>query len=428
MTMATSRQRAERLLWLDIARTLAAMMILGIHWLRAGYKVGLFGSGSTTNLVMDYQSHSGGLRLFDHVLIAGNGHAVSAWLTNVIGLMGGFGWEAVSALILISGFSLAVAQGGKSLTPDEWLTWYGKRAKRILVPFYLVAGTFLILYVLAAGALPHINAHIATVIDSKLLSQFHTPLLGVIISHIFLFDPYNREWSADFFAPAWWFIPAILLAYVAYPFARAASYVANGVPLLIGAALLSIAAFAASDAGILVNETWYYIVLHESFNFCLGIVMGSVWLGPQRPMLERTLSDQRVVVAAFALFVLGNVVNWTSELRPIASMMYGPSLVVLLVFLSKQLARTWLSNVLTSIDPYDLYLVHQPFAFPIALVAGMLFHGYAVFVGWFAFVTVASIASKILSLAQRPFFAAQPAGTRESSATRVLSLSQKQGG
>jgi hypothetical protein len=426
--MSGAEHRAERLGWLDLARVLCALLILGIHWLRAGYKVGLFGHGSATSLVMDYQSHSGGLRLFQYVLIAGTGHAVSTWLTNLIGLLGGFGWEAVSALIVISGFSLVVAQGHKSLTPGDWVTWYGKRAKRILVPFYLVAATFLILYALATVALPHLNAHVATVINAKLLSQFHTPPLGVIISHIFLFDPYNRSWSADFFAPAWWFVPAILLAYVAYPFARSASTYRKGVPLLIGAALLSMAAFVASDAGILVNETWYYIVLHESFNFCLGIVIGGVWLGARRPILERALADWRVVGAAFAVFVLGNIVNWSPGFRPIASMMYGPSLVVLLVFFAKLLERSRIAPAFTSVDPYDLYLVHQPFAFPIALVAGTLFHSYAVFVGWFIFVAVASAAAKVLSVAQRPFFAGRPGVRGETGESPVFTLSQKGAG
>jgi hypothetical protein len=397
MNAQSGAERSGRLHWLDLARILCALMILGIHWLRAGYKVGLFGAGDPVNLVMDYQSHSGGLRLFDYVLIAGTGPHPSTWLTNSIGLLGGFGWEAVSALILISGFSLAISQGGKMLARADWFVWYGRHAKRILVPFYLVALSFLTLYVLAVVAIPHVHGRFASVIDEKLLSQFHTPLLGVIVSHLFLIDPYNKSWSADFFAPAWWFVPAILLAYVAYPFVRGGSRFGRGIPILIGAALLSMAAFAAADAGILVNESWYYIVLQESFNFTLGVVIANAWLGSARPALERAMSDPRVCALALAVFVLGNIANWTPALRSLASMLYGPSLVVMIVFAATCLARSPWARKMTVVDPYDLYLVHQPFAFPLALAAKFLFHGYAVFAGWFVFVAVASLAAIGLS-------------------------------
>jgi peptidoglycan/LPS O-acetylase OafA/YrhL len=407
MASATAGPRAERLVWLDVTRVLCALMILGIHWLRACYNAGLFGAGDRVNLVMDYQGHSGGLRLFHYVLIAGTAGHLSTWLTNLIGLLGGFGWEAVDALILISGFSLAISQGSKSLAPGQWLGWYGKRAKRILIPFYCVAFFFLALYLLAAYVLPEMHSRLAAAFDAKLLSQFHTPVLGVIISHIFLFDPYNRDWSADFFAPAWWFIPAILLAYAVYPFVRSASRVCNGIPLLIATALISAASFAAADAGLLTNETWYYILLQESFNFSLGVVVAGIWLGPRRGVLERALGDPRVLAIACAVFVLGNIANWSSHARPIASMLYGPSLVVVLVFLGTWLARSRHARLLTSVDAYDLYLVHQPFAFPIAIVAKTVLHSYAVFVGWFIFVAVAMAASKVLSIVQSWFFTAR---------------------
>jgi hypothetical protein len=399
---AGAKPVGDRLLWLSIARVLCALMILGIHWLRASYYVGLFGSGDPVNLVMEYQGQSGGLQLFHYVLIAGTGLSLTTWLTNVIGILGGFGWEAVSALILISGFSLTIAQRGKSLDHQGWLSWYGKRAKRILVPFYLVAVPFLTLFVCAIVVLSHAHGNVATVLNAKLLSHFHTPPLGVIISHLFLFDPYAYQWNADFFAPAWWFIPAILLAYVAYPFIWTGSRFRGGIPLLAGTALLTTASYMLSNAGILVNEGWYYIVLHESFNFTLGVVIAGVWLGEGRSALEDLMSDPRAFAVAFLIFVLGNIANWTTSLRPIASMLYGPSLVLMIVFLAKRLETRRFSPALTSVDSYDLYLVHQPFAFPIALAAKVLLHGYAVFIGWFLFVAVASIAARILARVQRP--------------------------
>jgi peptidoglycan/LPS O-acetylase OafA/YrhL len=401
MTNVTSSPGRARLVWLDLARLLCALMILGLHWLHAGYNVGSFGAGDPVNLVMDYQGHSGGIRMLPYLFIAGTAPTLSTWLTNVIGFLGGFGWEAVSALILISGFSLAISQAGKTLEPGQWVGWFGKRAVRILVPFYLVAIPFLLLYAGAVVALRHQHGALAAALESKLLSQFHTPLLGVIASHLVLFDPFARSWSADFFAPAWWFIPAILLAYVAYPFLRAAAGVVYGIPLLCGTAVVTIFAYVMSDAGVLVNETWYYIVLHELFNFTLGIVLGVAWANGARPRIERLLDDPRAFAIAAALFVLGNLANWTPAVRPIASMLYGPSLVLIVVFLSRRLEDRPGVTTLLKVDSYDLYLVHQPFAFPIALIAKQLFHGYSIFIGWFVFVAVAFVAARLLAFAQK---------------------------
>jgi hypothetical protein len=371
--------------------------------LRAAFHEQLFGVGDPASIVDQYQDESGGLAIFRHVLIAGTHGGLATWLTNLIGLLGGFGWEGVSALIVVSGFSLTIAQRSKILTPRGWAVWYGKRAKRILLPFYLAAAPFLALYAAAVAILPHLHQHFAATLDAKLHAQFHTPLLGIVMSHTVLFDPWNRFWSADFFAPAWWFVPAILLAYAIFPVVHAARNVARGIPLLVVAACVTILAYAASNAGILLNETWYYIVLHELFNFCLGVVVGTIWVGPGRAALERVLDDPFVAFLACGLFVLGNIVDWMPEIRPIASMLYGPSLVVVVVFLARRIAHRKLARALVSVDSYDLYLVHQPFAFPIALVAASLFHAYAVFVGWFVFLGVAVLAAKLLTAVQKPF-------------------------
>jgi peptidoglycan/LPS O-acetylase OafA/YrhL len=419
MTVTSAPRATERLRWLDTARLLSALMILGIHWLHACYNVGVLGHGHPSDFVMAYHSNTGGLRMFDQILVAGTDHHVSTWLSNVIGLLGGFGWEAVSALILISGFSLALAQGNKVLTRDQWITWLGKRAKRILVPFYLVAFFFMTLYFVALAVLHHAHGGTAAVIAEKLATQFHTPLLGVIMSHIVLVDPYNTDWTAEFFAPAWWFIPAILLAYVAYPFARSASRAASGVPLLIGSAVLSIATYWLAVHGYLVLESWYEIVLQESFNFCLGIVVANFWVGPHRQAFERAISGPLAFGIAFAAFVAGNVANWTTEFRPVSSILFGPALVVMLIIIAKQLEHMPHADKLSRIDPYDLYLVHQPFAFPVVLVLSHVLHGYTVSIGWIVFVLVASAASMVLTRVQQPFYAVRRSAPASVSAVRV---------
>jgi hypothetical protein len=365
-----------------------------------------FNVGIPIDIIIHYQYQNGGLHEFlDSLLVAGTAPQLSTWLSNLIGLFGSLGWEAVSPLIIISGFSLAIAQRATSLTPREWLTWFGKRARRILIPFYLTALPILGAIALAIVVLPHVHAQAAGVIETKLLSQFHTPPLGVVLSHIILLDPWGFQWSADFVAPAWWFVPAILLAYAAYPFIRTAARFGRGIPLLAGAAIVTMAAYAASAALLIANETWYYIVLQELFNFCLGVVVAQVWLGSGRASLARVLDDSRVLAIAVVLFAVGNVANDITAFRPIASMLYGPSLALIIVFVAQRIAGWRVARTLTGLDPYDLYLVHQPFAFPVALAAKVLFHGYAVFLGWFVFFGVAALATRALGAVQRVLFA-----------------------
>jgi peptidoglycan/LPS O-acetylase OafA/YrhL len=402
---ATLRGATERLLWLDIARVLSAVMILGFHWLRPGYQLGLFGQ-TGFHLVMSYQWNTVGLQLFPDLFIAGFDPKLSTWLTNIIGIFGGFGWEAVSAFILFSGFSLAVSQKGKTLRPSDWLLWYRKRAERVLVPFYLVALPCLALAACAMVVLHYAHGSMASTLDAKLHSQFHTSLLGVVLSHTVLFDPFAPQWSANFFVPAWWFIPAILLAYLTYPLVRGASRIQHGLALLAVSAAITMLGYAGTNAGVLINESWYFIIVHESFNFSLGVVVANAWLGSGRPVLERIIASPVAFFGAFAVFVLGNLCDWTNPTRPIASMLFGPSLALMLVCIGKRLEGWRHAKKILNVDPYDLYLVHQPFAYPIALASKVLFHSYAVFFGWFIFVAVASMAAQVLTVAQRALRAA----------------------
>jgi exopolysaccharide production protein ExoZ len=398
--------QTQRVLWLDVSRVLCAIMILGIHWLHASFNVGLFGNGDPRGIVMNYQIQSGGFQLFHYLLIAGTAHTLSTWLTNLIGLLGGFGWEAVSALILISGFSLALAQRSQQLTNADWRGWFAKRAQRILIPFYLIALPLLALCGLALMILPHVHGSFAGALSAKLASQFHTPPLGVVLSHLILIDPWGFEGTADFFAPAWWFVPAILLAYLIYPVLRRAGRYKHGFPLLAAAALITIGSYSLVEAKLLFGETWYTIVSEELFNFTFGIVIAQWWLDGGRTKIERVLGDPSVAMSAFAMFIVGNIFNWTPPLRPMASILFGPSLVVMIVFISKLIEHSRTGRLLTRLDPYDLYLIHQPFAFPIALISKVIFHSYAVFIGWFLFFGVAAIATRAFTATQQAIFAA----------------------
>lgn len=404
----------KRLIWLDIARVLCAVLILSVHWLHAAFNVGM-----PIHVIIHYQFQNGGWRQFLEALpIAGTAWRLDVVLTDALGLFGQFGWEAVSALIIISGFSLAVSQRTPRHGLRPWGAWYEKRARRILLPFYLIALPLLAACGIALRVLPLLHSHAAELLQTKLESQFHTPLAGVILSHLVLFDPWGFHWSGDFFAPAWWFVPAILVAYAAYPFLLAASRAAHGIPLLLAAAGVTMVSYAIASTYALANETWYYIILQECFNFCLGIVLANAWNAGARERLEGALRDPRALPVAFALFVAGNVANDATWSRPVASMLYGPALLVLVCHVAMLLERRRAGKFLTRFDPYDLYLVHQPFAFPIAIAAKAVFHGYGVVAGWVAFCAVVMLVTRALSAAQGAVFNAGRA-RRERRATNL---------
>ncbi|GAC1305544.1 MAG: hypothetical protein NVS2B3_01500 [Vulcanimicrobiaceae bacterium] len=381
--------KRERLDWLDLTRLLCACMILGIHWLRACFKVELFGVGEANVLVDGYQNQSIGLGMLPHVLVAGTAPTAATWLANVVGILGGFGWEAVSALVIVSGFSLTLSLGEKRLDLRQWAAWLLARGKRILYPFYLVAIPFVGIYVALLFIVPTLHGAFFAGIDAKLRALFHTPPLGIVFSHVLLFDPYQRQGVASMFAPAWWFVPAILVAYVAYPAFVALARRSERALLAIAAAV-TIGSYALADRRVLIDESWYFIALMEAFNLALGIALARAWQMPERrEAIESALASPYAFAIGLTLFVDGNLANWSPVTRPIASMLFGPGLLLLLVAISFATRRSRFASLGTTIDSYDLYLVHQPFAYPIALAARFLFHGYAVFLGMVVFYATA---------------------------------------
>ncbi len=393
-------KQGRRLVWLDLVRIYCALLIVGVHWLRACYRNGLLGPQDRVNLVGDYQAHRGVVVMLHHLLVAGTSARLSTWLTNIVGLLAGFGWEAVSALILVSGFSLSVFANLDTVRGSSLLSWYEKRAKRILVPFYLVAIPFLALYLLLLEASAHVHGKFAGAIHEKLVDLFHTPVLGVVLSHSVLFDPFQREGLASFFAPAWWFVPAILLAYLLYPLLNMLTARVGSIPTLLIALSVTLCSYEFGR-GILIDECWYFIVVQECFNFTLGVVAGNLWRSGRNAEISKVLFSSWSLPLGFAMFVAGSVANWSGIFHPIASALFGPGLVIGFAYVAKRFEERRAMRAVLRVDAYDVYLVHQPFAFPIALAGKFLLHGFTVFVGGIVYVGVVIVASLGFAAAQR---------------------------
>ena len=132
----------ERLIWLDVLRGLCAFEIVGFHWLRAATKVNLYapqsGSRLHENLILTYRGVDGGISgAFQFFTAAGDGSFLHRVLVDTLGVLFGFGWEAVFVFVLLSGASLVLSTSERQM--PSWPKWIYRRAKRILLPYYIIA-------------------------------------------------------------------------------------------------------------------------------------------------------------------------------------------------------------------------------------------------------------------------------------------------
>ena len=115
-----------------------AVEIEGFHWLRGSYKLSAYGCPASLNPVMDYKSTGLGWHgLLLPMQIGCAPYPISV-VNRLLGFLFGYGWEAVSLFILISGFSLTLH------LPEVrghhfWRRWYAGRFRRVLTPYYEIA-------------------------------------------------------------------------------------------------------------------------------------------------------------------------------------------------------------------------------------------------------------------------------------------------
>ncbi len=384
MTAAYSR----RLVWLDALRLLCALQIVGFHWLRASAANGLFGSRDQVSLVSPYRNLTSGIAELHYLAVDQSGISTVTLLNDIFGLIFGFGWEAVNVFILLSGLTLAL-----NFRRDDGhvLAWYIRRVRRILLPFYCVAvPTLLAAYVFYAFA----NGRIGVLgrLATKIGPMIPDTLPVALAKHLLLLDPSHRHWVAYFFSPAWWFVPSIIVAYLIFPLLFRISERFGPTILLIGSFCVTIASYALSEHGILVEDAWYFVILHELFAFVVGIEIGT-WIQVDEladPQITRIAAHPVSLLVGLLLFALGNVANWFFTSYPISSPLYTLGLILVLAFFAVHLAR-WrpAATVAKSIDTYHVYLLHQPLAFPLAILFSLATGRLAVFLGGTIYLLIA---------------------------------------
>ena len=382
LSEASASRRASRevLPWLSVLRLLCALEIVGFHWLRANFRLGLFGCAGALNVVADYQDTHLGFRGFAPVLSqACNPHA-TAVVSEVLGVLFGFGWEAVNVFIVISGFVLAL--GLPSVRPGKfWLQWYSRRLARILLPYYKIALPFITAFILLLHV-PGRSSGVLSRFQAKLSTLFSGGIVSTYLTHVFLIDPTRKHWAVSFFSPAWWFVPAILVAYLCFPLFVTLAEKLGTTALLSISFVITVCAYKLTASGLLVNNAWYFVVLNESFSFSLGVAAGSLWRNPERrDRLQRSIASPRITALGIALVILGNVSNWFHGAYPFSSPLFTIGLCLLGFQVAVHLARIYRIRELASLDAYILYLLHQPLATPLAVLSVMLLHGKSVILG-----------------------------------------------
>ncbi len=386
---------ADRLAWLDAMRLLTMVEILGFHWLRTCQENGSFGLTWSPG----YEDVGRGLHQIGYLLTDQTGLSAASFCNNLIGLVFGYGWEAVNVFVMLSGIGLALSyRRGTALRP-----WYARRYRRILVPYYLACFPL----ILAAEMLrqvgsgrPGMLGHLAAKLTVKNLPD---PLGIELAKHLVLIDPRQFLGIIDFFSPAWWFLPPILFAYLLFPGLVWLFDRLGAAPVLAAAFVISLSAYELTHFGLLPEHGWYFVALHECFDFNLAI-----WVGLRlrsdggRAHIARWLRSPTALAIGAAAFVAGNVLSWFSPTHFVASCVFAPGLAILLGWMSIHLTRLhWTAGAARRWDTYFIYLLHQWIAFPLvlatALLAGPLAHSVGFAAGMLAYLCLVLLVVAVFS-------------------------------
>ena len=407
-----ARTGESRLAWLDVMRIMMILEIIGFHWVRTSQENPAFGLFSSPG----YENVGTGFGQLQYLITDRSGFGVSSFLNNLINIVFGYGWQAVNMFVLLSGVGLALSyrptKAGFSL-----LGWYRRRYARILVPYYLIA-----IPMVLAGELLKIEGTgrgglLGSLAEKLAIKNLPDPVWIELLKHVFLIDPRQDFWICYFFSPAWWFIPPVLVAYLVFPLLHAAITRFGLARVLVVAYPVTVAAYSLTAAGLLMEHGAYFIILHEAFNFVLGIGLGRMLQDEAgRARIVRFVRSPNALVTGSLLFVLGNFLSWFFPSHPFASPVFTTGLSLVLAWVAFHVARlrliaAWVSRI----DVYNVYLLHQWLAFPLVAVVVALLGSRAQEVGFstgfvaFVILTFATVA--LFERVQKLWSNARPSAT-----------------
>ena len=404
---------STRLTWLDMLRGLCALEIIGLHWLRACMHANLFVNTSLPenfrSFIWSDKNNNQGFQMlqdFPDYFMLDNQNNLAAGLINFVGILFGFGWEALDVFILISGFSLTLKlTAWPNQAKDYWLSWYKRRWQRIILPYYLIViimlSSFLCFYLVVN--LLHIPFFAP--IQAQLQDKIDKQWLSLLFSHLFLIDFWETNGNPTFFATAWWFIPAILGAYISFPFFFWLLTKFGRKFLLFFGFLVTTIFYGLHIQNIWQGNVWFYIITFELFNFSLGMVIGNWYQSDSNFNFQNVLFNPITLLGGLLAVVAGNVMNWFTFLYPFSSIFFTCGLMILGANLSKLLLKVPFVRKLKNIDFYILYLIHQPFAYLIVLLLSRFLKRYTTFFGIFIYLfvvlSITSVFSKTYTLVEK---------------------------
>ena len=206
--------------------------------------------------------------------------------------------------------------------------------------------------------------------------------IEILVGHVFLVNPWASGWANNFISSAWWFIPPLLVAYIAFPIYFKVLTKFGGKFLLSITLLISVGSYYLSKNLGLNENHWHYIILFESFNFALGIFLGHYYTNYQdKQHLQKILFRPISLILGLVLVVAGNMMNWFSYLYPWSSLLFTFGLFVLGSNLANFMLRVPFVKRLKNCDSYIFYLIHQLIAYFFALCLNYVLRGYTPFFG-----------------------------------------------
>ncbi|PZO38328.1 MAG: hypothetical protein DCF19_16755 [Pseudanabaena frigida] len=404
--MTQSKPSTSRLEWLDMLRAICAIEIAGHHWLRACMHVNVFSNTNLPemfrNFLWSYKNNNAGQELintFPSYLILDGQNTIAAFLTNFMGFLVGFGWEALHVFILMSGFSLSLRLAEYPSNPiDYWSNWYKKRLKRIIFPYYFVAfilfAGFLCVYIVVNS----INFPLFAPVKMQLQEKIGRSWLEILVGHVFLVDPWASGWSTTYISSAWWFILPLLVAYIAFPIYFKVLTKYGGKILLATTFLISASTYLLAPNISLSENRWHYIILFESFNFTLGIFLGHYYTITQdKERLQNLLFHPITTFVGVVLVLVGNLMNWFTITYPFSSLFFTFGLFIVGAKLSRYLLAVPVIQKLKNVDSYTFYLIHQLIAYLFALVLNYVLRGYTPFFGGILYILTVILATSIFA-------------------------------
>ena len=317
-----NRTAVKRLLWLDVAKGLAILVVVYFHFFRTYFEHGSLPAA-------DWSTLAAGLTTFLRL----------AWLK-----LSGLGFHAVGVFIILSGWALMQSAARRAASgPIAWGAWYRARLLR-LYPMYWVAH---LVYLVSPF----------TARFEKIDSRFFLSLLGLRFIDI----------SENFYYlnAAWWYFTLLIQLYLIFPLLFwTARKLGPGRFLLCACAI----GFFVRYLLLVVwpqNGMWVQggFALCRLPEFAFGITLG-MWDSRSPARVQRFLLGGFGLLAGVLLYPLALQLYRNSFTYTFVDFATGVCCFLVLVGLAGWIARFTLPAkvfALVGTFSYGIYLIHHPY-------------------------------------------------------------------